>query len=185
MTLTDAYNLIVRTVEEKLAETVKRWGYTVPKVGEDCRVCWLLIEIEPWEIISITDKKRYIRLWRPTNYVRRVCPEYWGESPEELTKWVSSFITIAVEKVVVALAEKALRDIESVRGVLVCLDGRTLQLLFGAETFYLDFRLRKTVWNWKITSERRLSLANIRRPIAEHPINTLLAVARNFGLLIL
>jgi len=185
MTLADAYSLIVGMIEERLAETVKRWGYTVPKVGEDRRVCWLLKELEPWEIISVTEKKPYIRLWRPTNFVRRVYPKYWGESPEELAKWVSSFITIAVEKTVTALAEKALRDIESVRGVSACLDGRTLQLQFGAETFCLGFRLRKTVWSWKIISERRLSLANICQPIAEHPINTLLAVARNFGLLVL
>jgi hypothetical protein len=185
MTLADAYNLVIRTIEERLAGTVKRWGYTVPKVGDGSRVYWLLKEIEPWEIISVTERKPYIRLWRPTNYVRRVHPKYWGGSPEELTKWVSSFVTIAIEKAVIALAEKALKDIEAMKKVSVYLDGRTLQLEFGAETFYLYFRLRKTVWNWKITSERRLSLANISQPIAEHPINTLLAVARNFGLLIL
>jgi hypothetical protein len=185
MTLADAYNLIVETVEEKLAQTVKRWGYTVPKVSEDRRVCWLLKEIEPWEIISITDKKHYIRLWRPTNYARLVYPQLWIE-PEGLWKWVSSrFVTPAIEAVVVALAERALRDVESMRVVAICPGVRTLQLKIGAGAFYLDFRLRKTVWGWKIISERLISLATIRHPIAEHPINTLLSVARNFGLLIL
>jgi len=184
MTFSDAYNLIVGTVEEKLAQTVKRWGYTVPKVSEDRRVCWLLKEIESWEIISITDKKRYIRLWRPTNYARRVYPQSWNE-PEELAKRVSCFVTPAIEAVVVALAKEALRDIEAMRVVLFCPDAGTLLLKIGTQTFYLDFRLRKTVWSWKITTERLISLATIRQPIAEHPINTLLAVANNFGLLIL
>jgi hypothetical protein len=186
MTLADAYNLIVGTVEEKLEQTVKRWGYTVPKVGKGGRVCWMLKELEAWDIISVTKRNPYIRLWRPTNHVRRLYPQLWIE-PEGLVKWVSSrFVTPAIEKAVVALAEKALRDTEAVRGVLVRLpDGRTLQLQFGTGTFYLGFRLQKTVWSWKITSERRLSIANIRQPIAEHPINTLLVVARNFGLLLL
>jgi hypothetical protein len=185
MTHDDAYNLIVGTVEEKLAETVKRWGYTVPRVDEDRRVCWLLKEIEPWEIISITDKKRYIRLWRLTNYVRRVYPQLWIE-PEGLVQWVSSrFVPPAIKAVVVALAKKALQDIEAVRVVAVCPSTGTLQLKLGTQTFYLDFHLRKTVWSWKIISEREISLATIRQPIAEHPINALLAVARHFGLLIL
>jgi hypothetical protein len=184
MTLSDAYNLIVGAVEGKLAETVKRWGYTVPKVSEDRWICWLLKEIEPWEIISITDKKRYIRLWRPTNYARRVYPQCWNE-PEELVKWVSYFVTPAIEAVVVALAKEALRDIELVRVFSFCPGAGTLVLKIGAQPFYLDFRLRKTVWRWKITSERLIPLVTIRQPIAEHPINTLLSVARRFGLLIL
>lgn len=185
MTVADAYNLIIETIEEKLAQTVKRWEYTVPKVSEDRRLCWLLKEIEqPWEIISVTDKKRYIRLWRPTNYARRVYPQCWDE-PEELVKWVSSFVTPAIEAVVVVLAERAFRDVEAVRVVAICPGVRTSQLKIGTATFYLDFRLRKTVWSWKIISERWLPLANIRQPIAEHPINTLRSVARNFGLLIL
>jgi hypothetical protein len=192
MTFSDAYNLIVGTVERKLAETVKRWGYTVQKVGEGRRVCWILKELESWDIISVTERKpyiRHIRLWRPTNYVRRLCPQCWGEPEELLVKWVSSFVTPAIEATVVALAEKALRDVETVRGILLRLpapDWRTLQLQFGAgKAIYFDFRLRKTVWSWKITSERQIPLATIRQPIAEHPVNTLLAVARNFGLLIL
>jgi hypothetical protein len=185
MTVADAYNLIIETVEGKLAQTVKRWGYTVPKVSEDRRVCWLLREIKPRKIISVTDKKHYICLWRPTNYVYQVYPQLWIE-PKRLVKWVSSrFVTPAIEAVVVALAKRALRDIEAVRVVATRPSTGTLQLKIGTQTFYLDFRLRKTVWGWKIISERRLSLANIRQPIAEHPINTLRLVARNFGLLIL
>jgi hypothetical protein len=181
MTVNEAYSLAIAAVERRLGETAEKWGYTIKKVIEGDWVCWRVAELDPYEFISVSKFTPYVRLWRPTNQVRRFYPEHC--SPEELQNEVTSFVSRALEKVIVTAAWGELR------AGCVGMDiwrGKGLTLRIGKSVYIsINYHLGKKFWNWKIKEGEKTTIALIRRPIGENPVKTLLEAAKLFGLLAL
>jgi hypothetical protein len=178
MTANDAFNAVLEAVEKKFEETAKKWGFTVRRRDDGGWVCWQIAEIDPYEIVSVTKFDAYIRLWRPTNQVCRIYPKHF--SPEELEHAVGLFTSRALEKVILALAHKELRNsgVDDVwRGSLA------LRVYVNSEALSLKFKLGKKFWSWRVVSDEGATVALIRRPLSENPIKSLLEAAKYFGLL--
>jgi hypothetical protein len=178
MTAHEAFNLALKAVEKKLEKTAKKWGFTIKKKVDGSWVCWQIAELSPYEIVSVTKFDAYIRLWRPTNQVCRIYLKHF--SPQELEHAVGLFISRALEKAILTLAHKELREtnVDDIwRG------SSALKVHVNPEAFSLKFRLGEKFWSWKVVSEEGATVATIRRPLSENPIKSLLEAAKYFSLL--
>jgi hypothetical protein len=181
MTANEAFNAVIEAVEAKFAETLKRWGYTVKKKVDGSWVCWQIAEISPYEIVSVTKFDAYIRLWRPTNQVCRIYSKYF--SSEELEHAIGLFVSRALEKLILALAYRELRNIGSIDDIWR--SSSAVKVYVNSESFSLKFRLGKKSWSWKVISDEGATVAIIRRPLSENPIRSLLEAAKYFSLLVI
>jgi hypothetical protein len=94
---------------------------------------------------------------------------------------VKLFVSRALEKVALVLAHRELR---SVRGVDDTWIGSSALRVYGnSEAFSLKFRLGEKFWSWKVVSDEGATVAIIRRPLSEHPVEELLKAAKYFILL--
>jgi hypothetical protein len=177
MTTHEAFNLVLEAVEKKFEETAKKWGFTIKRKNDRDWVCWEIVELYPYEIVSVTKFDAYIRLWRPTNQVCRIFLKQF--SPDELEHAVGLFVSRALEKAILALAHKELRE----TGVDDIWRGSSaLRVHVNSEAFSLKFRLGEKFWSWKVISDEGATVATIRRPLSEHPVERLLEAARYFSL---
>lgn len=180
MTAHEAFNIVLEAVEKKLEETAKKWGFTVKRKNDGSWICWEIVKLYPYEIVSVTKFDAYIRLWRSTNQVCRIYPKHF--SPEELEHAVGLFVSRALEKAILALAHKELRD----TGVDDIWRGSSsLRVRVNSEAFFLKFKLGKKFWSWRVVSDEGATVAIIRRPLSENPIKSLLEAAKYFSLLII
>jgi hypothetical protein len=178
MTANETFNIVLEAVEKKLEGTAKKWGFTVKRKNDGSWVCWQIAELEPYEIVSVTKFDAYIRLWRPTNQVCRIYLNHF--LPEELEHAVGLFVSRALERAILALAHKELRD----TGVDDIWRGSSaLRVYVNSEAFSLKFRLGEKFWSWKVVSDEGATVAIIRRPLNENPIKSLLGAAKYFSLL--
>jgi len=178
MTVHEAFNIALQAVEKKFEETAKKWGFTVRRKNDGDWVCWQIAELSPYEVISVTKFDAYIRLWRPTNQAWRIYSKYF--SPEGLEHAVGLFVARALEKAILALAHKELREAgadDIWRG------SSALRVHVNSEAFSLKFRLGEKFWSWKVVSGGGATVAIIRRPLSENPIKSLLEAAKYFSLL--
>jgi hypothetical protein len=58
-----------------------------------------------------------------------------------------------------------------------------LRVYVNSEAFSLKFRLGEKFWSWKVVSDEGATVAIIRRPLSEHPVEELLKAAKHFSLL--
>jgi hypothetical protein len=178
MTINEAFNIALKAVEKKFEETAKKWGFTVKRKSDGSWICWEIAEIDPYEIVSVTKFDAYIRLWRPTNQVCRIYSKHF--LPEELEHAVGLFVSRALEKAILALAHKELRE----TGVDDIWRGSSaLRVCVNSQAFSLKFSLGKKFWSWKVVSDEGATVAIIRRPLSENPIKSLCEAAKYFSLL--
>jgi hypothetical protein len=178
MTVNEAFNIVVEAAEKKFEETAKKWGFTIKRKNDGSWVCWQIAELDPYEIVSVTKFDAYIRLWRPTNQVCRIYPKQFA--PDELEHAVGLFVSRALERVILALAHRGLREtgVDDIwRGSSV------LRVYVNSEAFSLKFRLGRKFWSWKVVSDEGATVAIIRRALNENPIKSLLEAAKYFSLL--
>jgi len=178
MTINEAFNFTLQAVEKKFEETAKKWGFKVERKDDGSRVCWQIVELDPYEIVSVTKFDAYIRLWSPTNQVCRIYSKYF--LPEELEHAVGLFVSRALEKAILTLAHKELRETEVDD---IWRSSSALRVYVNSEAFSLKFRLGKKFWSWKVVSDEGATVAIIRRPLSESPIKSLLEAAKYFSLL--
>jgi hypothetical protein len=178
MTAHEAFNIAFQAVERKFEETAKKWGFTIRRKGDESWVCWEIAELSPYEIVSVTKFDTYIRLWRPTNQVCRIYITHF--SPEELEHAVGLFVSRALEKAILALAHKELRETNVDD---IWRSSSALRVYVNSEAFSLKFRLGEKFWSWKVISDEGATVAIIRRPLSENPIRSLLEAAKYFSLL--
>jgi hypothetical protein len=178
MTANEAFSIVVEAVEKKFEETAKKWGFTVKRKNDGSWVCWQIAELDPYEIVSVTKFDAYIRLWRPTNQVCRMYPKQFA--PNEIEHAVGLFVSRALERAILALAHKELRE----TGVDDIWRGSSaLGVYVNSESFSLKFRLGEKFWSWKVVSDEGATVAIIRRALSENPIKSLLEAAKYFSLL--
>jgi hypothetical protein len=178
MTAHEVFSIAVEAVEKKFEETAKKWGFTVKRKNDgEGWVCWQIAELHPYEIVSVTKFDAYIRLWRPTNQVCRIYPKQFA--PDEIEHAVGLFVSRALEKAILELAHRELRDTmdDIWRG------SSALRVYVNSEAFSLKFRLGEKFWSWKVVSDEGTTVAIIRRALSENPIKSLLEAAKYFSLL--
>jgi hypothetical protein len=181
VTTKEAFKIAVEAIEEKFSDTVKRWGYTVVRKGDGNWVGWEIAELSPYEIVSATKFDAYVRLWRPTNQVCRIFPDRF--SPDELKHAAKLFVSRALEKMALILAHRELRNLRGVDDIWR--NNSALKVRVNSEAFLLKFGLGKKFWNWKVVSDEGATLAIIRRPLSDNPVEGLIEAAKYFSLLAL
>jgi hypothetical protein len=179
MTANEAFKIALEAVEKKFEETAKKWGFKVKRKNDGSWVCWQIAELDRYEIVSVTKFDAYIRLWRPTNQVCRIYPKQF--EPDEMEHAVGLFVSRALEKAILALAHRELRDNSGVDDVWR--GSSALRVYVNSEAFSLKFRLGKKFWSWKVVSDEGATVAIIRRPLNGNPIKSLLEAAKYFSLL--
>jgi hypothetical protein len=179
MNINEAFNITLEAVEKKFEDTAKKWGFTVKRKNDGSWICWEIVELSPYEIVSVTKFDAYIRLWRPTTKVRRIYPKHF--SPEELEHVIGLFVSRALERLALVLTHKELRNVSGIE--YVWRGSSVLKMYINSETFFLKFKLGKKFWSWKVFSDEGATVAVIRRPLSENPIKSLLEAAKYFSLL--
>jgi hypothetical protein len=179
MTINEAFNIVLEAVEKKFKETAKKWGFTLRRKSDGSWICWEIVELYPYEIVSAARYDPFIRLWRPTSQVRRIYPKHF--SPEELEHVVGLFVSRALERLTLVLAHRELRNISGID--YVWRGSSALKVYVNSETFFLKFKLGKKFWSWKVVSDEGATVAIIRRPLSENPIKSLCEAAKYFTLL--
>lgn len=192
MTVKEAFALACETIERKLDETVRNWGYTVKRDGDAGWVCWQIAELGSTELASITEFNSFICLEILTDEASSIFPNRF--SPKDIEAVVGRFASKALKVAVLRLAYKELQDILGLDNVciwrslsIVSKDfvESELRVCINQNTFYITFRLNKKCWSWKVTTFKGEPVTVIRCPISENPIPTLREAVKCFGLLFL
>lgn len=171
-------SLIIDLIDEQLAKTFHKWGYTIQKKECGEWIYWQIAEYYPYEVITAHRRISCTYLWGINN---RVCCSYYS-SPEELRETISVFVNRVLEHVIVYLAWKELRN--DLRGAkAVGLMDRKIFVEIDPDTFYLKFRLGLgDIWSWEVTSEDGKPIVVIRQPLCEHPLRALMQIAKCFAI---
>lgn len=171
------YSIIAGLIDEQLAETARKWGYTIQKKESGEWIYWQIAEFSPYEVLAVHRLASYIHLWGRAN---ETCCDYYASSPEELQK-ISAFVRRVLEQAVVVLAWKELRKILHAAKAVGLMSDRIF-VEIAPDTFYLRFRLGDVEWSWEVTSEDGKPIAVIRQPLCEHPIRALMEIAKYFAI---
>lgn len=177
MTVNEAFKSIAVAINRELEETVGKWGYTVKVVKKDQNlIYWHVDEFSKYEVIVAYKKDPYIHLRGTPSESLCIYPE--RDSPK-LKEIVADFVKQAAKEVITFLAWKNLRGI--LYGATVGIMKDRIMVEIEPCTLYLKFDL-KDDWGWEITAEDGSVITSIRQPISEHPIHSLLEVAKCFSL---
>jgi hypothetical protein len=180
MAPSESYSIVADTIDGQLAETVRRWGYTVQKKESGGWVYWQIAEFFPYEVIAARKLDPHIQLWGIADQTCYIYPEHY--SPEELQKAIGAFVKPVLKRVVTILAWKELRKIlhDACRKGVGLMSDR-IMVEIAPETLHLKFELGDDGWDWEITLENGKPVAIIRQPLCEHPIRTVMEIAKCFA----
>jgi hypothetical protein len=171
-------SLIVDLIDEQLAKTAQKWGYTIQKKESGEWVYWQIAEYSPYEVITAHRRISYTHL---SGIADDVCCDYYS-LPEELREKISVFVRRVLEQVIIVLAWKELRKILHGAKTVGSMNDRFF-VKIDPDTFYFKFRLLGDVeWSWGITSEDDRPVAVIRQPLCEHPLRALMEIAKCFAI---
>jgi hypothetical protein len=170
--------LIVDLIDEQLARTAHKWGYTIQKKESGEWIYWQIAEFSPYEVITAHRCISYTHL---SGIANDVCCNYYSSSPEELRETISVFVRRVLEQVIVVLAWKELRKV--LHGAkAVGLMNSKIFVEIDPDTFYIKFRLGDIEWSWEVTSEDGRPVAVVRQPLCEYPIRALMEIAKCFAI---
>jgi hypothetical protein len=189
VTLKEAFALACETIERKLDETVRKWGYTVKRDDDAGWVCWQIAELDFTGLVSITKFDSVIRLESLGGKASNILPQRL--SPKRIGVDVNRFLSRVLKAAALILAHYELLDILGLgdkTGVLMLTRrfvNPELLVWINEKSFYITFRLNKKCWSWKVTTFQREPVTVIRCPISENPIPLLRETVKCFGLLFL
>jgi hypothetical protein len=192
VTTKEAFALACETIERKLGETARKWGYTVEKDSDASWACWQIAELGSAKLVSIMEFKSFLCLEILTDETAAIFPNCF--LPKDIEAAVERYASRALKVAVLRLAYKELRGILGlddvrVRGGLSIVSKdfveSELRVCINQKTFYITFRLNKKCWSWKVTTFKGEPVTTIRRPLGENPIPVLCETVKCFGLLLL
>jgi hypothetical protein len=189
MTTKEAFALVCETIERKLNETIRKWGYTVERDSDASWACWQIAELDFTELVSVTKFDSVIRLESLGGKASNILPQRL--SPKRIEVDVNCFLLRVLKAAVLTLAHDELLNIlglDDKAGVLMLTRrfvNPELLVWINEKSFYITFRLNKKWWSWKVTTFQREPVTAIRRPLGENPIPVLCETVKCLGLSLL
>jgi hypothetical protein len=192
MTTKEAFALVCETIERKLNETIRKWGYTVERDSDASWAHWQIVELDFIELVSIVESRSFLCLEILTNETAAIFPRCFP--PKDIEAAVERHVSRALKVAALKLAYKELRNILGLNDACIwgslSIESKNfvesgIRICLNQETFYITFRLNKKCWSWKITTLSGKPVTAIRRPLGENPIPVLCETVKCLGLLLL